>query len=75
MADARTTACTTLSTPRGAPVESPSQARGIDEQWLQEWIAFGMLEMAVYLTNHAMFDAYLAKRDRRRKRSSRARNT
>jgi hypothetical protein len=56
-------------------VESPSQARGIDEQWLQEWIAFGMLEMAVYLTNHAMFDAYLVRRERRRKRASRSRNS
>jgi hypothetical protein len=56
-------------------VESSSSARGIDEQWLQEWIAFGMLEMAVYLTNHAMFDAYLAKRDRRRKRSARSRSS
>ena len=30
---------------------APSSSRRIDENWLQQWIAFGMLEMAIYLTN------------------------
>ena len=45
-----------------SPEPSPP-ARRVDERWFQEWVAFGMLEMAAYLTNHAMFAAYLARRD------------
>ena len=53
-----------------SPPPSPPSRR-IDEQWLQEWIAFGMLEIAVYLAKHARFAAYLAQRDQRANRSSR----
>jgi hypothetical protein len=42
-----------------------------DETWLQQWIAFGMLEMAVYLTKQAQFAAYLASRDQNRQRAAR----
>ena len=60
----------TLSTPRGAPVQShpPPSSRRIDEAWLQQWIAFGMLDMAIYLARHAKFAAYLANRDQSAKR-------
>jgi hypothetical protein len=40
-----------------------ASSRRIDENWLQQWIAFGMLEMAVYLTKQARFAAYLANHD------------
>jgi hypothetical protein len=49
-----------------------SSSRRIDEDWLQQWIAFGMLDMAIYLTKHARFAAYLAHRDQRTKRPARA---
>jgi hypothetical protein len=39
----------------------------IDEHWLKQWIAFGMLELTVYLTKQAAFAAYLSKRDQSRK--------
>lgn len=42
--------------------QSSSSLR-IDEDWLQQWIAFGMLDMAIYLTKQARFAAYLARRD------------
>jgi len=38
----------------------PPSSRRIDEDWLQQWIAFGMLDMAIYLARHAKFAAYLA---------------
>jgi hypothetical protein len=30
----------------------------VDERWFSEWVAFGMLEIAVYLTKHAAFQRY-----------------
>jgi hypothetical protein len=39
-----------------APESSPMAI--VDERWLHEWINFGMLHIAVYLTNHAAFTAY-----------------
>jgi hypothetical protein len=45
-----------------------SSSRRIDEKWLQQWIAFGMLDMAIYLTKQAKFAAYLAKHDQPAKR-------
>jgi hypothetical protein len=39
----------------------------IDEQWFQQWVAFGMLEIAVYLTHHAAFLNYCENRDKTRK--------
>jgi hypothetical protein len=53
-----------------SPEPSPLPRR-VDERWFQEWVAFGMLEMATYLTNHAMFAAYLARRDRSAAKRSR----
>ena len=50
----------------------PRSSRHIDEHWLQRWIAFGMLDMAIYLTKHAKFAAYLASRDQPAKRRARA---
>ncbi len=46
----------------------PPSSRRIDEAWLQQWIAFGMLDMAIYLARHAKFAAYLANRDQSAKR-------
>ena len=56
------------------PTPSSSSQR-IDECWLQQWIAFGMLEMAIYLTKQANFTAYLAKHDQPSKRRARAKKT
>ena len=52
-----------------------SSSRRIDENWLQQWVAFGMLEMAVYLTKQARFAAYLAKHDQPPKRRARAKKS
>ena len=49
-----------------------SSSLRIDEDWLQQWIAFGMLDMAIYLTKQARFAAYLARRDQGLKRPARA---
>jgi len=35
----------------------------IDPRFFAEWVAFGMLELAVYLTRHAEFEAYCERRD------------
>jgi hypothetical protein len=35
----------------------------VDERWFSEWVAFGMLEIAVYLTKHAAFQRYCESRD------------
>jgi hypothetical protein len=53
----------------------PSSSRRIDETWLQQWIAFGMLDMAIYLTKQAKFAAYLAKHDQLAKRRARAKRS
>ena len=50
--------------------QTPPQRR-VDERWLKEWVAFGMLELAVYLTKHANFADYLTHRDQRGRRTSR----
>ena len=55
------------------PSHPPPSSRHVDEDWLQRWIAFGMLDMAIYLTKHARFAAYLADRDQPGKRRARAR--
>jgi hypothetical protein len=55
-------------------VQSPQPARSslrIDEDWLQQWIAFGMLDMAAYLTKHAKFADYLASREKSTRRRTR----
>jgi hypothetical protein len=52
-----------------------SSSRRIDENWLQQWIAFGMLEMAVYLTKQARFAAYLASHDQPAKRRAPAKKS
>jgi hypothetical protein len=44
-----------------------SSSLRIDEQWLKQWIAFGMLELTVYLTRQAAFADYLSQRDQPRK--------
>jgi hypothetical protein len=36
----------------------------IDEHWLQQWVAFGMLDIAVYLTRYAAFLKYCEHRER-----------
>jgi hypothetical protein len=35
----------------------------IDERWFVDWVGFGMLEIAVYLTKHAAFAAFCEKLD------------
>ena len=50
----------------------PSSSRRIDEAWLQQWIAFGMLDMAIYLTKQAKFATYLATRHQPAKRHAHA---
>lgn len=45
----------------------------VDERFFHEWVAFGMLELAVYLTRHAQFTAFCVERDTRRRQSKRSR--
>ena len=35
----------------------------IDERFMAEWVEFGVAEIEAYLTNHARFDAWCARRD------------
>jgi hypothetical protein len=35
----------------------------IDERFLRDWVAYGMLELAIYLDKHSRFDEYCARRD------------
>jgi hypothetical protein len=51
---------------------APTPRPRIDEAWLREWVAFGMLDLAVYLTKHAAFASYLNDRDQGTKRPARA---
>lgn len=44
-------------------IGSEKSALLVDEQWFQQWVAFGMLEIAIYLTNHAAFLSYCEHRD------------
>ena len=53
---------------------APDARPTVDEAWLREWIAFGMLELAVYLTKQAQFAAYLATRNQPAKRRARTVN-
>jgi hypothetical protein len=46
-----------------SPAPEPCPMAIVDERWLHEWINFGMLHIAVYLTNHAAFAAYCQKLD------------
>ncbi len=34
-----------------------------DDRFMQDWVAYGMLEMAVYLDRHARFADYCDRRD------------
>ena len=45
----------------------------VDERFFHEWVAFGMLELAVYLTRHAQFANFCIERDSRRRPSKRGR--
>jgi hypothetical protein len=50
-------------------MESPASGvahHAVDERFFPEWVAFGMLELAVYLTRHAQFAAFCTDRDLRR---------
>ena len=49
-----------------APVPRTSSL-AVDERFFRDWVAFGLLELAVYLTRHAQFAAYCDKRDKRRR--------
>ena len=49
------------------PAAPQSTTLRIDEQWLKQWIAFGMLELTVYLTKQAGFAAYISQRDQPRR--------
>jgi len=53
---------------------APDARPTVDEAWLREWIAFGMLELAVYLTKQAQFAAYLATRNQPARRRARMKN-
>ena len=58
-----------------SPPPPSSSSRRIDENWLQQWIAFGMLDMAIYLNKQAKFAAYLANRDQPAKRRARVKKS
>jgi hypothetical protein len=38
--------------------------RQIDERFIRDWVAYGMLELVIYLDKHSRFDEYCADRDR-----------
>ena len=44
---------------------APRACGAVDERFFHECVAFGMLELAVYLTRHAQFAAYCLERDLR----------
>jgi hypothetical protein len=44
---------------------SPSHIQ-IDDRYVGEWFAFGLSQLEAYLAKHARFDAYCARRERRR---------
>jgi hypothetical protein len=46
---------------------APGVSKAVDERFFHEWVAFGMLELAVYLTRHAQFAAYCIERELRQK--------
>jgi hypothetical protein len=49
----------------GGVMETPDaqMARlGVDEQWMGEWVAFGLADLERYLRRQAQFDAYLRRR-------------
>lgn len=55
-------------------MDSPASGvahNAVDERFFHEWVAFGMLELAVYLTRHAQFAAFCIDRDLRRPSSRR----
>ena len=52
---------------------SPTPSLVIDEQWFTQWVAFGMLDLAVYLTKYAAFQRYCEAREARAGRPSRRR--
>ena len=45
--------------------EIPVGAPGVDELWLEDWVAEGIDAFEAYLMKHAAFAAYLAERDGR----------
>ena len=44
-------------------VEPDLDLRVIDPRFFAEWVAFGMLELTIYLTCYAEFEAYCERRD------------
>ena len=44
-------------------VDPDLDLRVIDPRFFAEWVAFGMLELTIYLTRYAEFDAYCERRD------------
>jgi hypothetical protein len=40
----------------------PYDPNGMDENWISEWVEFGLREMAVYLRRQAAFEAYYQRR-------------
>lgn len=59
--------CSVVPSMKVAPMDPISSEKPpiVDERWLQQWISFGMLELAVYLTNHAAFHSYCEHREPR----------
>jgi hypothetical protein len=41
----------------------------LSEAHVKQWIAYGMLSLAVYLERHAAFDEYCRRRERRLRRA------
>lgn len=44
-------------------VDPDLDLRVIDPRFFAEWVAFGMLELTIYLTRYAEFEAYCERRD------------
>lgn len=46
-----------------APSNSETSRTVVDDRFMQDWVAYGMLELAVYLDRHARFADYCDRRD------------
>jgi hypothetical protein len=48
---------------QGRPDDRRRRHRGRDRRFFAEWVAFGVLELTVYPTRYAEFEAYCERRD------------
>jgi hypothetical protein len=47
---------------RSIGYDSYDPSGGMDEDWITEWVEFGLRELSVYLRRQAAFEAYYQRR-------------